>query len=35
MVAVNGMADGFFHAEEACYSGRFLHAPARTDANAS
>jgi SAM-dependent methyltransferase len=34
LVAVNGMVDGFFHAEEACYSGRFRHAPARTAATA-
>ncbi len=25
--AANGMAVTFFHAEEACYSGRFVHAP--------
>ena len=28
LCAANGMADTFFHAEEACYSGRFVHAPA-------
>lgn len=27
LLAANGMAVGFFHAEEACYSGRFVHAP--------
>lgn len=25
IVAVNGMTEQFFHAEEACYSGRFVH----------
>ena len=25
MVAANGMTERFFHAEEACYSGRFVH----------
>ncbi len=25
IVAANGMAEAFFHAEEACYSGRFMH----------
>jgi SAM-dependent methyltransferase len=28
LVKANGLAERFFHAEEACYSGRFAHQPA-------
>jgi hypothetical protein len=29
LVRANGLIEKFFHAEEACYSGRFVHGPPR------